>query len=30
MQQYSKASTAFQKAMELDPNASVVLFILVG
>lgn len=24
MQQYSKASTAFQKAMELDPNASVV------
>ena len=24
MQQYSKAQTAFQKAMELDPNASVV------
>lgn len=25
MQQYSKASTAFQKAMELDPNASEAL-----
>ena len=29
MQQYSKAITAFQKAMELDPNASVIVFIFI-